>query len=177
MLVHPGRLQQVMHSILTMGQVFLKPGEVVEIETRPGDDMKHAMTVGDPGATKPFPACIVTWNEIVGDITIYADDADHLAAIADPVATALARDADEFVNNAVWLHCDRINSIRVGDVHVFFERVTEAKAPLEDEMRADKVDEEPDEWLASRHRLRDLKMQIIAEQERASRLGLTPRGC
>ena len=98
-LVRPDRLQQVKHNILTMGLVFLKPGEVVEIDTRPGDDMKHAMTVGDHGATKPFPACIVTWNEIVGDITIYADDAAHLAAIADPVATALAHDADEFINS------------------------------------------------------------------------------
>lgn len=131
-LVRPDRLQQVKHSILTMGQVFLQPGEVLEVETRPKEDIERAMTVSDYDAERPWGACIVAWNETAGDVIVYGDDADHIAAIAEPVAEAMAGYGRQaHVDPGVYLDCNRISSIRVGDVHVYFERETKADTEKE----------------------------------------------
>ena len=143
-LVAPERLQRVKHGILTMGQVFLKPGERLEIDTCPGEDIERALTAGDPDTKPPFGPCLAAWNG-TGDVTVYADDADHAAAIAEPVTTALVtRQPFERMDRAVWLHSDRIASIRVGDVHVYFERSEDrAKEGPADEEEADHA---PKEW-------------------------------
>ena len=126
-LVAPERLQRVKHGILTMGYVCLRPGEVLEIDTRAGDDLGRAVTAGDPDAKAPLGACLVAWNG-TEDITVFADDAHHEAAIAEPVRAALLdRQPDELISRAVWLHCDRIASIRVGGVQVFFDRSEDRK--------------------------------------------------
>ncbi len=126
-LVAPERLQRVKSSILRMGFVHLRPGEVLEIDTRVGEDLSRAVTAGDPDAKAPLGACLAAWNG-TDDITVFADDADHVAAIAEPVRAALLdRQPDELISRAVWLHCDRIASIRVGGVQVFFDRSEDRK--------------------------------------------------
>lgn len=126
-LVAPERLQRVKSSILRMGFVHLRPGEVLEIDTRVGEDLSRAVTAGDPDAKAPLGACLAAWNG-ADDITVFADDADHVAAIAEPVRAALLdRQPDELISRAVWLHCDRIASIRVGGVQVFFDRSEDRK--------------------------------------------------
>lgn len=133
-LVRPDRLQQVKHSILVMGRADLQPGEILEIDTDPGEGPEQAVTVGDPGAERPWGPGIIAWNEFRADVTIYADDVDHLAAISEPVVTALfGRAPRELLTKAVWLHSDRIDSIHVGGVHVHFERAEDTKEGIDQE--------------------------------------------
>ena len=134
-LVTPERLQRVKHGILTMGHVCLKPGERLEIDTCPGDDIERALSAGDPDTKAPLGACLVAWNG-TEDITVYADDADHVAAISEPVTMALVtRQPHELITKEVWLHSDRINSIRVGGVQVSFDRSEDRakKGPADEE--------------------------------------------
>ena len=56
---------------------------------------------------------------------------------AEPVADALVGNSRQaHVEPGVYVHFDRINSIRVGAVHVFFERPTKEEAEPEDEPKA-----------------------------------------
>lgn len=121
-LVRPHRLQDVKQSIIWHGRAVLQPGELLQIDTDPGDGIERAVTVGDPDAKRPWGHCIVAWNEIA-DVTVYGDDGDHLAAITEPVVDALVdRNPRELITKEIWLHSDRIDSIHVGGVHVHFDR-------------------------------------------------------
>lgn len=193
-LVRPDRLQQVKQSILRMGRAHLRPGEVLEVDTMPGDEIEEAMTVMHRDVDRLTGACIVAWNE-TGDVTIYSDDADRVAAITAPVTIALVdRDPHELLTKAVCLHCETIDSIHVGSVHVHFDRPDEAKAPREDDAVEDiklrpgteftlppgtligvASEEEMDEWLVSCRLISNLQAQILAERVRIQRLGVRPR--
>lgn len=133
-LVRPERLQDVKHSIVTMGRADLQPGEILQIDTNPGEGIERAVTVGDPGAERPWGPGIVAWNEFRSDVTIYADDVGHIAAISEPVVTALiGRGPFELMSKEVWLHSDRIDSIHVGGVHVYFDRSEDTKEGINPE--------------------------------------------
>lgn len=146
-LVSPERLQQVKESILRMGQVFLQPGDVLQVDTRPDvadAAIRRALTVADYDVETLRATCLVAWNELGGDITIYGDDADHLAAIAQPVGRALAGEPTVSLRGVgTSLHSESLNSIRVGDVEVFFAR--KDREEPEDEPAA----KDPD-WYPSR---------------------------
>ncbi|WP_198580331.1 hypothetical protein [Methylorubrum sp. DB1722] len=124
-LVTPERLHQVKERVLRTGQVFLQPGEVLQIDTRgsgDGDEIAPAVTVTDYDPGTPRSTCLVAWNDR-DDVTIYGDETDTLAALAGPVSDALAgirlpgRDGP-----GVTLNAELLRSVRVGNVHVSFPR-------------------------------------------------------
>ncbi|MCG5246854.1 hypothetical protein LPC10_17795 [Methylorubrum sp. B1-46] len=135
-LVTPERLQQVTDLALRQGQVFLNPGEVLQIDTRIGDDSAPAetirtFTIRDYEADTPCATCLVAWNGTAGDITMYGDDADILACLASS-ANGLFSGATRMVeDDGFALNSDLLSSIKVGDVQVFFPR--KAREEPEDE--------------------------------------------
>ncbi|KQO91639.1 protein of unknown function [Methylorubrum extorquens] len=119
-LVEPERLQQVKDLALRQGQIFLNPGEVLQVDTSGTRERERALTVSGFETDTPRLTCLVAWNEIAGDITIYGDDTDDLPVIARSVEIALTGMAA--AQGGVALRFEGLTSIQVGDVQVFFPR-------------------------------------------------------
>lgn len=157
-LVTPERLQQVKEGALQRGQIFLNPGEVLQIDTRPDDvatSPRRALTVKDDDAKTLRAMCLVAWNELGGDITIYGDDADRLASIAQLVGDALSGEPCGGIRGlGAWLHASHLTSIQVGDVHVFFPRRGEEEKFETDEPAAQDPDRYPSSFLKAGEKLR-----------------------
>ncbi|MBO1022076.1 hypothetical protein IPV08_19140, partial [Methylobacterium sp. SD274] len=129
-LVSPDGLQQVKASALDMGQIYLRPGEVLEIDAQDVDGVRQAVRVSDPHAKSTRDACLFGWSEFAGDVTIYADETDLLARIAYLVPAALRGQGPqhkgaEGESGGVFLDAKHLNSIQVGGVQVFFNRARE----------------------------------------------------
>ncbi|KQU31077.1 hypothetical protein ASG63_16390 [Methylobacterium sp. Leaf94] len=163
-LINPERLQQVKHSILTLGQVYLQPGEVLEVDTRSKEDIERAMTVMHPRAGRLVGACLVAWNEIKSDVTVYGSNSDRIASVADCVVSALSGRTGPFKwdrkNQAILLHSDHLDSIRVGSVHVHFDRAEDPEVEPDD----DSVDPDDEAYCASMARQSELKAALQAER-------------
>lgn len=170
-LVSPDRLQDVKHSILQQGSVVLRHGEVLEIDTMPGDETEEALTVRHGEVERLTGASLVAWNQ-TGDVTVYSHDADRVAVLTDPIRIALVdREPDELLTKAVLLHCETIDSIQVGGVHVYFDRIVETYddvAPKDD--LAEEGDPEDEAYRASMGRQAGLKAALEAEKLTAKKL-------
>lgn len=129
-LVTPDRLSEVKESVLHRGSVHLHRGDVLEIETECGSERGLAIranTRTDMGFELLHPGfCLVAWNGIAGDISVYSDNDDELAAMYVPIVDALFH-RDRVVVGPGFIDADRITSIVVGGVTVFFEREASAK--------------------------------------------------
>lgn len=161
-LVSPDRLQDVKHGILLQGHVVLRHGEVLEIDTMPGDEVEPAMTVRHGEVERLTGASLVAWND-TGDVTVYSDDAGRVAVLTDPIRIALVdREPDELLTKAVLLHCETIDAIHVGGVRVYFDRVVETYD--------DDADPEDEAYRASMGRQAGLKAALEAEKLTAMKL-------
>ncbi|TXN47345.1 hypothetical protein [Methylobacterium sp. WL7] len=166
-LVGPDRLAQVREGILHRGNVYLDRGDILEIETECGDEKGLALRVNthpDDGRIDLLPTgfCLVAWNGVAGDINIYGDNQDEFAAMYAPILDALLY-RDRVGRGHGFLDANKITSIVVGGVTVFFER-----DGTKDEAEPD--DDRDEAYRASIGRQAGLKAALAAEKLVAMKL-------
>ena len=164
-LVSPDRLSAAKESIIHRGAVHLGRGDVLEIETECDDEKGLALRVNahlNGGHVDLLPSgfCLAAWNGIAGSINIYGDNQDELAAMYGPILDALLY-RGRARGGAVYIDADKIDSIVVGGVTVFFER-----DGVKDEVEADGEQDQDAAYLASVKRQKELRTALAAERLR-----------